>query len=269
MDNMVVINDLSFKYNNNIVFNNLNLSIKKGSITTIIGNNGSGKSTLVRILSGLLGFDGSIYIDNMLLCDRNIGYIRKKIGVVFENPDNSLISETVLEDLAFPLQNMNFDREYIYSRVNEISKFIGISNLLNKCPRDLSGGEKQLVSLGCALVTGPDLLVLDEALSMLDYNNKSRILKILKKINKKYGVTIINITHDIEESVYGDDILLIDSGHVIIHDNKENVYEKENLLNDFGIELPFMVSLSKKLSYYDLVDKNIYNIDEMVDTLWQ
>ena len=133
----------------------------------------------------------------------------------------------------------------------------------------MSGGEKQLVSLGCALVTGPKILILDEALSMLDYNNKSKIFKILKNINKKYGVTIINITHDIEESVYGDDILLIDSGRVIIHDSKEIVYEKESLLNDFGIELPFMVSLSKKLSYYDLVDKNIYNINEMVDILWQ
>lgn len=269
MDNMIVINDLCFKYDDNIIFNNFNLSIEKGKFTTILGNNGSGKSTLVKILCGLLNFSGSIFICNKELSKRNLKSIRRNIGVVFENPDNCLISETVLEDLAFPLENLNLSRDYIYSKVVEVSNYLGISHLLNKCSRDLSGGEKQLVSLGCALVTGPKVLILDEALSMLDIKSKKRILSILKRIKKDFGVTVINVTHDIEESVYGDDILLIDNGNVILHDEKKNVYKCEKELRNYGFDLPFMVDLSNRLSYYDLVDSFVFDMNKMVDILWK
>lgn len=269
MDNMIVINDLCFKYDDNIIFNNFSLSIEKGRFTTILGNNGSGKSTLVKILCGLLDFSGSVIINGLELNKKNIKSIRRNIGVVFENPDNCLISETVLEDLAFPLENLNLSRDYIYSKVVEVSNYLGISHLLNKCSRDLSGGEKQLVSLGCALVTGPKVLILDEALSMLDLKSKKRILSILKRIKKDFGVTIINVTHDIEESVYGDDILLIDNGNIILHDSKKNVYKCEKELRKYGFDLPFMVDLSNRLSYYDLVDGFVFDMNKMVDLLWK
>lgn len=269
MDNIIVINDLCFKYDNSIVFNNFSLSIEKGKFTTILGNNGSGKSTLVKILCGLLDFDGSVTINGIDLCKKNLKSIRRNIGFVFENPDNCLISETVLEDLAFPLENLNLSRDYIYSKIVEISNYLGISDLLNKCSRDLSGGEKQLVSLACALVTGPKILILDEALSMLDLNNKKKILLILKKIKKDYGVTIINVTHDIEESVYGDDILLIDNGSIILYDSKKSVYKCEKVLGKYGFDLPFMVDLSNRLSYYDLIDNYVFDMNKMVDILWK
>ena len=269
MDNMIVINNLSFKYDYRVVFNNLSLSIKKGSFTTILGNNGCGKSTLVRLLTGLEDSNRCISIDGVLIDSSTLSSIRRKIGVVFENPDNTLISETVMEDLAFPLENLNCSRDYIYSKVNEISKYLGIGHLLNRCPRDLSGGEKQLVGLGCALITGPELLILDEAFSMVDSMSKLNMLRILKKIKRDFNVTILNITHDIEESIYGDDIFIIDNGKVVIHDSKKNVYKQEKLLNELGFELPFMVSLSNKLSYYDLLDKVIYDMEDMVDLLWK
>ena len=269
MDKMIVINNLSFGYGNHIVFNNLSLSIDKGTFTTILGNNGCGKSTLTRLLTGLEDSNNSIYIDGVLLNDSTISSIRRKIGVVFENPDNSLISETVMEDLAFPLENLNCSRDFIYSKINEISKYLGIDHLLNRCSRDLSGGEKQLVGLGCALITGPELLILDEAFSMVDSMSKLNMLKILRKIKRDFNVTILNITHDIEESVYGDDIFVINDGSVVIHDSKNNVYKEEKLLNKLGFELPFMVSLSNKLSYYDLLDSVIYDMEDMVDLLWK
>lgn len=269
MDNMIVINNMNFKYDDNVVFNNFNLSIKKGSFTTLIGNNGCGKSTLVRLLTGLINSNNSIYIDGVLLCSENISLIRKNIGVVFENPDNCLISETVFYDLAFPLENLNYSSDFIYSRVNEVSSYLGIDYLLDKCPRDLSGGEKQLVSLGCALVVEPSLLILDEAFSMVDEVSKVKLLDLLKKINKDFGTTILNITHDIEESLYGSDIVLIDNGQVILHDDKVLVYKQEKLLKKLGFELPFMVDLSNRLSYYDLIDGFIFDMDEMIDLLWK
>ena len=269
MDNMIVINKLSFKYDCRVIFNDLSLSIKKGAFTTILGNNGCGKSTLVRLLTGLEDSNNSIYIDGVVLNDSTISSIRRKIGVVFENPDNTLISETVMEDLAFPLENLNCSRDYIYSKINEISKYLGISHLLDRCPRDLSGGEKQLVGLGCALITGPELLILDEAFSMVDGMSKLNMLKILKRVKKDFNVTILNITHDIEESIYGDDIFVINNGSVVVHDSKKNVYKQEKKLNELGFELPFMVSLSNKLSYYDLLDKVLYDMEDMVDLLWK
>lgn len=269
MDNMIVINNLNFRYNNQVVFNDLCLSVKKESFTTLIGNNGSGKSTLVKLLLGLENGNGSILIDNVLLCDNTINQIRRNIGVVFENPDSCLISETVLDDLAFPLENLNYSSDFIYSKINEVSSYLGINHLLNCNPHSLSGGEKQLVCLGCALVTGPKLIILDEALSMVDECSKINILRILKKINKDYGVTILNITHDIEESVYGDDIVAINGGQVIVNDSKDKVYKQEKRLKKLGIGLPFMVDLSNRLSYYDLVDDVIYDMDEMIDLLWK
>lgn len=269
MDNMIVINKLSFKYDYRVIFNNLSLSIKKGKFTTILGNNGCGKSTLVRLLTGLEDSNGSISIDGVILNNSSLSFIRRKIGVVFENPDNTLISETVMEDLAFPLENLNCSRDYIYSKINEISKYLGIDHLLNRCPRDLSGGEKQLVGLGCALITGPELIILDEAFSMVDSMSKLNMLKLLRRIKKDYNVTILNISHDIEESIYGDDIIVINDGKVVIHDSKKNVYREEKLLNKLGFELPFMVSLSNKLSYYDLLDKVVYDMEDMVDLLWK
>lgn len=269
MDNMIVIKNLYFKYDDNVIFDKFSLSIPHKRFTTILGNNGSGKSTLVKILCGLLDFSGCIFVNNFKLSKKNLIYIRRNIGVVFENPDNCLISETVLEDLAFPLENLNLSRDYIYSKVVEISNYLGISHLLNKCSRDLSGGEKQLVSLGCALVTGPKILILDEALSMLDLKSKKRILSILKRIKKDFGVTILNVTHDIEESVYGDDILLIDNGNIILHDEKCKVYKCEKELRKYGFDLPFMVDLSNRLSYYDLVDNFVFDMNKMVDILWK
>lgn len=269
MDNMVVINNLDFKYNSHVVFNNLCLSIKKSSFTTILGNNGVGKSSLVKLILGFNKGNGTILVDNVLLNSKSINKIRKNIGVVFENPDNCLISETVLDDLAFPLLNLNYNRNFIYSRINEVSNYLGISHLLNRDPHSLSGGEKQLVCLGCCLMTAPKLIILDEAFSMIDDFHKFKILKILKKINKKYDVTIINITHDIEESVYGDSIAIIDSGNVVINNKKDLVYKNEKLLKKLGFDLPFMVDLSNRLSYYGLVDNTIYDMDEMVDLLWK
>ena len=133
----------------------------------------------------------------------------------------------------------------------------------------MSGGEKQLVGLGCALITGPELLILDEAFSMVDSMSRLNMLKLLRKIKKDYNVTILNISHDIEESIYGDDIIVISNGTIVIHDNKENVYKQEKKLSELGFELPFMVNLSNKLSYYDLLDSVLYDMEDMVDLLWK
>lgn len=267
--NIIDIRNLTFKYEEKLIFDKFNLSIEENSFTTIIGLNGSGKSTLIKILLGLLPADGEIKINDMLLEKNSIKEIRKLIGVVFENPDNQFVAETVMDDIAFSLENLQFKPRDIRIKVKDIANYLGISHLLEREPHSLSGGEKQLVALASALVHDPKILILDEALTMVDVKIRNQIYKILKEINETKGITIINVTHDIDELLYGKDIIVIDDGNVILKGSKEEVLLEEKVFNKLGLELPFMVSLSIKLMYYDLIDKLYFDMNEMVNAIWK
>ena len=269
MDNIITIKNLYFSYDNKVIFSDFSLDIEKGKFIHIVGPNGSGKSTLVKILIGLLKFSGNINIYRMNLCDDNILDIRKNIGVVFENPDDIFVSETVLDELVFPLENLRYSRKEMQKKIDKVLELIPISHLLNKNPHYLSGGERQLVSFACALILEPKILILDEAFTMVDGIEKQKLLKLLKKICNDKKTTIINITHDMEETVYGDKIVVINKGKLIFYDDKKEVYRNEKELKKIGLELPFMVDLSNRLSYYGLVDKVILDMNEMVRQLWK
>lgn len=268
MKNIITIKDLTFQYNTKEIFNKLNLNIAQGKITSIIGPNGSGKSTIIKILLGFLPYEGNILIDDLELKKENIFEIRKNIGIVFENPDNQFIAETVMDDIAFTLENMNYDRNIIKYKITEITKYIGIFDILEKNPHSLSGGQKQLVSLASALVHEPKILIFDESFSMIDPYLKEQFQKILLDLKNK-GMTIIVITHDMEETIISDNIILLNEGQIIFNENKEKLYEQEELLQKYGFTLPFMVDLSNKLKFYGLINETIYDMEEMVDTLWQ
>jgi len=267
--NIIDIKNLNFKYDENQIFNNFNLELEKGTFTTIIGLNGSGKSTLIKIVLGLLKYDGKIKIDGLLLTDDNINEIRKRIGVVFENPDNQFVAETVMDDIAFSLENLGLKSNNIKRKVREIANYIGISNLLEREPHTLSGGEKQLVALSSALVHEPKILILDEALTMVDIKTRKQIYTILEDMHKNKNMTIINVTHDMDELLYGDNIILIDNGNIILKGPKDEVLLEEKIFNKLNLELPFMVDLSIKLKYYGLVDRLIFDMNEMVAEIWK
>ena len=265
---MISIKNLEFKYRNKEIFNNLNMEFEEKKITSLIGPNGSGKSTLVKILVGLYRYNGNIVIDGSPLLKDNLKEIRKKIGVVFTNPDNQFVAETVMDDIAFTLENMNYKKEKIKKKIEEVTKYLGIYDILEINPHDLNSNQKQLVSLASALVHDPKVLILDEALTMLDPFDKEKILKILKELNNK-GLTIINISHDIEDTLISDKIYILDKGKVVLEGTKEEVYKQEKVLYNLGFNLPFMVELSNRLKFYDLIDHTIYDMEEMVDTLWK
>ena len=165
---LIEIKDLVFKYNDKYVYNGLDLNIESGSFTTIIGRNGTGKSTLTRLLVGLLPSRGSIVIDGLEMNSENLNTIRRKIGIVFENPDNQFISETVIGDLVFGMENLRYPRYLQEEKLQEIVSYFEIEDLLNKDPHHLSGGEKQLIALASVLITDPEILILDEAFTMID-----------------------------------------------------------------------------------------------------
>lgn len=268
---MIEIKDLSYQYeknSSNYLFNKLSLTIEKGSFTTLVGPIGSGKSTLIKILLGIIKVDSYIKIDDLILCPSNLKQIRTKIGVVFENPDEIFVAETVMDEIAFSLENQNKSKKEIWKKVEEVATSLGIQSLLECDPHNLSEGEKRLVSLASALMTEPQIIILDEALSMLDELSKRKMFGILKEYNQK-GITILNITHDLNESLYGKKIILLQNGKIILQGEKEEVLKQESKLKKAGLELPFLADLSIRLMYYGILDHMILDMNEMVNAIWK
>lgn len=268
MNSVISIKNLTFKYDDLEIFDHFDLEIKDKTWTNIIGPNGSGKSTLARILLGLLPFEGEIVINDTILDNSSIEQIRINVGIVFENPDNQFVSETVADEIAFKLENLGYSKKKIKEHIDAVVEMLDIKHLLKKEPSLLSNGEKQLVALASSIINRPRILILDEALTKIDFNTRIRIINVLKDLNKN-GMTIINITHDMEELVNGDDVLIMNNGQIVLHDNKNIVLMNEKTFNDLGLELPFMASLSIKLKYYDLIENPIFDMNEMVDKLWK
>lgn len=265
--NIININKLTYRYNEYFVFYNLDLIVKKNSWVTICGPNKSGKTTLVKILSGLIKTDNDIVIDNMNLNDKNIEEIRKAIGVVFDNLDNGFICDTVREELKTIL--FNFKLNNINERVEEIAELFNINNILDRDPRSLSGGEKNKALLACSLIHNPKILILDNAFSMLDSNEKKEILELLDKYKKNRGLTIINVTHDLSESFYSDRLIAINDGSIVLDGKPKDVMKYDTLLYKIGVDLPFIIDLSNKLNSYELIDKIYFDMEEMVNDIWK
>lgn len=264
MKDIIKIKNLNYKNFDNKLFNNFELNIEESDFMSIIGPNNAGKTTLIKILSGLKKYEGTILIDNKELKE-NKKEIRKIISIVFDNPETQFIMDTVYNDIYLTAKNKKIDN--IDEEINKISKILKIENILDKSPQHLSGGEKQKVVLASALLGNPKILILDEALSMIDPISKKEIYEYLVKLNNE-GTTIINISSDIEDTLYSKNILILNNGTIESLDTKENTYNKENIFKKFQMELPFIIELSKKLSYYNLVNKDYYSEEELINKLW-
>lgn len=269
MENFIKIEKLNFSYGKHKIYENFDLSIKKGTWVSILGANGAGKSTLVKILVGLYRNNNTITIDDKLLNRKNYKQIRKSMGVILDNPEIQFVSETVRDEIAFNLENLQYEKEEIKKRVDEIAKILKIDDLLDIEPHRLSGGQMQKVAIASALVIKPKILILDEAVSMIDPFDKKEILNILKQYHNKEETTIINFTSDIEETVYSDRIVGLYKGQIGIDGSLKAVLKEERAMKKLGLDLPFIVELATKLKLYGLVDDIELNIDKLVDKLWK
>ena len=268
MDNIIQIKDLNFTYQDKVIFKNLNLNIKKNSFVSIIGSNGSGKSTLIRILSGLNSYDGYITINGHYLNKENIKIIRRTLGVVFDNPDNQFIGQTVIDDLAFNLENLSYSKEEINKEISYIAKLFKIEKILLLEPSNLNNSTKQKVAIASALIHKPKILMLDESLHQLDNKDKKIVFKALETYKKEHDLTIILITHNQEDTILSDRIIVIDKQKIILDGKVEEVYTKEKILHNLGIEIPFIIKLSINLKLYDLIDEIYLDKDKLVNKLW-
>ena len=195
--------------------------------------------------------------------------IRSKIGVVFEDFNDSFILDTIEDDIAFPLENLGYDKEIIEHMITDISKSLDINHLLKRNSNTLCGIEKFLCALGISLVTKPKILIIDNSLDILDIITKNKILKIITKLQKEKKLTVIYLTHNILDFHNIDNIIILNKGKILINDSYNNVIKEEKIFNRIGIEIPFMIDLSLKLKLYGLVDNVIIDMDKMVDEIWK
>lgn len=265
------IKDLSFSYDGEKdVVNKVSFSIEKGSYTTIIGQNGSGKSTIAKLIVGLLEKkSGDIYVEGELLSLETIDSIRRKVGIVFQNPDNQFIGATVRDDIAFGLENHQVPPEEMDQIINEFSKEVNMSAFLDKEPTKLSGGQKQRVAIAGVLAMAPDILIFDESTSMLDPLGKKEINDLINKIHEEKGLTVISITHDIEEVTKSDHVIVLESGNLVLEGKPEDILTQEKKLVELKLDVPFAYKLSKQLQKEGVKVNTHVDMERLVDELCQ
>lgn len=264
---IITVKSMSFKYDNNYIFKDFDLEIEKGTFTTIIGQNGSGKSTLAKILIGLYQASGYIAIDGYLLNNSYLKKIRRSFSVCFDNAEDHFIGETVGDDLAFTLENLEYSKEEMKNTILDIAKKFKIEKILDKMPNELTNSEKEKVMIAGALIHNPKIILLDESIHKLTASDKKLVFKILKEYQKEEKLTIILITHDLEDTLYSDRVILFDKGKIKIDKTKEEIYNNDTL-EKLGFKLPFIVKLSHNLMLYNLIDKIYFDEKELVNMLW-
>lgn len=261
---LIEVNNLSFSYDKtNEVISDLSFSLESGTYTTIIGKNGSGKSTIAKLLMGLLtSSGGSIKAFGLTLNKENVSIIRSRIGIVFQNPDNQFIGSTVKDDIAFGLENRSIKQSEMDSIIEEYTKKVGMEAYLDKEPENLSGGQKQRVAIAGILALKPDVIIFDEATSMLDPKGKKEIKDTIHSLIKENpNVAILSITHDVEEAFSSDRIIVLDEGKILYDASPNDLLKhKEDLIN-LGLDIPFMVKLKDELSMHNLT-KVIGDLDD-------
>lgn len=268
----IEVKNLKFSYSTQeAVVNGLNFSIEQGKYVSILGHNGSGKSTLAKLLMGLLTpTSGEIYIDGELLSSSSIVQIRQKMALVFQNPDNQFIGSTVEEDVAFGLENRRIPQEEMHEIIFKYLRLVGMEKFYDKEPSNLSGGQKQRVAIAGALALTPEILILDEATSMLDPKGKKEINELINSLRKDNpNLTIISITHDVNEALFSDEIILISSGKVSKVATPDEIFSDENLVAENKLISPFVYKMKSELAKIGYDIGNCKDMDEMVEILCQ
>lgn len=248
----LVVENLNFSYDKESgekVINDLSFSVEKGEYVAIIGHNGSGKSTLARLINGLLVCDsGKIEVDGITAKDKkSLFEIRKRVGVVFQNPDNQLVASIVEDDVAFGPENLGYSRQEIGKRIDFALSAVDMQEFRKKSPTRLSGGQKQRIAIAGVLALMPQILILDESTAMLDPKGRKEVLELVKKLNKEQQVTVITITHYMEEVVDADRVIVLDNGKIVMEDTPREIFKREKQLKSIGLELPLASYIASKL----------------------
>ena len=273
MKSIIDVKNLSFRYKESQEYydvKDITFHVKRGEWLSIVGHNGSGKSTTVRLIDGLLEAEsGEIVIDGQRLTEENVWNIRRQIGMVFQNPDNQFVGATVEDDVAFGLENQGLSRQEMQKRVEEALDLVGMLDFKKREPARLSGGQKQRVAIAGVVALRPAILILDEATSMLDPEGRRELIETVRGIRKDYDMTVISITHDLEEVAMSDRVLVMKKGEIESTSSPRDLFSR-NDLDQIGLDDPFSNQLKYSLSQngYDLPE-NYLTESELEDKLWE
>ena len=273
MKSIIDVKNLSFRYKESQEYydvKGITFHVKRGEWLSIVGHNGSGKSTTVRLIDGLLEAEsGEIVIDDQRLTEENVWNIRRQIGMVFQNPDNQFVGATVEDDVAFGLENQGLSRQEMKKRVEEALDLVGMLDFKKREPARLSGGQKQRVAIAGVIALRPAILILDEATSMLDPEGRRELIETVKGIRKDYDMTVISITHDLEEVAMSDRVLVMKKGSIESTSSPRELFSR-NDLDQIGLDDPFANQLKHSLSQYGYdLPENYLTESELEDKLWE
>ncbi len=273
MNNIIEVKNLTYKYNQedeHYTLNDVSFHVKQGEWLSIIGHNGSGKSTTVRLIDGLLEAEsGDIYIDGDVLTVDNVWDKRRLIGMVFQNPDNQFVGATVEDDVAFGLENQGIPLEEMRSRVDEALELVGMTDFKTREPARLSGGQKQRVAIAGVVALRPKIIILDEATSMLDPEGRLDLIKIVREIKERHGMTVISITHDLDEVALSDRVIVMKNGQVESISTPNELFMREDLV-DLDLDRPFTTELASSLRQTGLdLPLRYFTEEELEETLWE
>ena len=272
MKQMIELKNVSFRYDNTVEeyqIDTVSFHVKQGEWLSIVGHNGSGKSTVVRLIDGLLEAEsGEIYVDGKQLTRETIWEIRSKIGIVFQNPDNQFVGATVEDDVAFGLENQGIPREEMLQRVEKAIEQVGMLEFKDREPSRLSGGQKQRVAIAGIIALRPTIIILDEATSMLDPEGREDLMAVMRKLQKKFQLTIISITHDLTEIALSDRTLVFQKGKLESSMTPRELFSR-NDLNEIGLDKPFSKQVQESLSSHFPLKQDYLTESELLDQLWE
>jgi energy-coupling factor transport system ATP-binding protein len=272
---IIAIDGLTYRYqshqeNDITAVNNMTLDIKKGEFICIIGHNGSGKSTLARHINALLRpTNGTVWVKGMnTMEDEHIWDIRQVAGMIFQNPDNQIVSAVVEDDVSFAPENLGVEPTEIRRRVDAALEQVRLGQYAHKSPAYLSGGQKQRLAIAGILAMAPEIIVLDEATAMLDPQGRKEIMEIIQSLNEKENMTIVHITHYMEEAIKADKVFVVEQGNIILQGTPAEVFSKADRLRAAKLELPDIVDVAQKLQALGIhVPDNVLTVEDLVEIL--
>lgn len=269
MDEILRITDLTFYYNDQKLLDKLNLTLNYNEWYTLIGKNGCGKTTLIKIICGLLDdYEGEVEFNFLKQTDEKLFEIRTRMSILFNNIDDLIVEDNIYDEITFELKNMDYSDDLIEQSIDDVNAYTGIKGFINKEITDLTLEEKCILVLTSALIIKPKLLVIDETFSKLDKNLRKKLYDIINLYRENNKLTVLNITHNLEDSLLGDNIVLLENGKIKFNENVKKVFD-EKMLTEENVDLPFIVELSEYLKLYEVTKDNYYKLEDLVDAIWK
>lgn len=249
----------------------VSISARKGEWIALVGHNGSGKSTIAKLLNGLLfPEDGLIKIGHFVLSEKNIWDIRRQVGMVFQNPDNQFVGATVQDDVAFGLENHGVPHDTMVERVESALNEVGMQSYALHEPARLSGGQKQRVAIAGVLALQPDVIILDEATSMLDPRGRAEVMETIRIMREQEDITVISITHDLDEVLFADRVIVMNNGEVHSEGTPQEIFEQADAMREIGLGVPFIIELQEKLVAGGFeTGSTVLSEGALLDQLWK